>query len=99
MIKKILSNSYLLVFFVVSILIIIKTNYSLINIIVLAIGIAVLGIFTIVGNNTKYINMMIKDEMNSNEFEHLSSSYKGTFKLVCWFISLGLSILQIILIV
>ena len=98
MIKKILSNSYLLVFFIISVLIIIKTNYSLINIIVLAIGIAVLGIFTIVGNNTKYINMMIKDEMNSNEFEHLSSSYKGTFKLVCWFISIGLSILQIILI-
>lgn len=98
MIKKILSNSYLLVFFVVSILIIIKTNYSLINIIVLAIGVAVLGIFTIVGNNTKYITMMIKDEMNSNEFEHLTSSYKGTFKIVCWVVSIGLSILQIILI-
>ena len=98
MIKKLLSNSYLFVFLIVSIIILVKTNYSLINIIVLGIGIAILGIFSIVGNNTKYITMMIKDEMNSNEFEHLSSSYKGTFKIVCWVVSIGLSILQIILI-
>ena len=97
MIKRILSNSYLFVFFIISILIVIKTNYSLTNIIIFAIGIAILGLFSIVGNNTKYITMMIKDEMNSNEFEHLSSSYKGTFKIVCWFISIGASILQIIL--
>ena len=98
MIKKLLSNSYLFVFLIVSIIILVKTNYSLINIIVLGIGIAVLGIFSIVGNNTKYITMMIKDEMNSNEFEHLSSSYKGTFKIVCWVVSIGLSILQIMLV-
>ena len=76
MIKKILSNSYLFVFFIISILIIIKTNYSLTNIIIFAIGIAILGLFSIVGNNTKYLTMMIKDEMNSNEFEHISNSYK-----------------------
>lgn len=98
MIKKILSNSYLFVFFIISILIIIKTNYSLTNIIIFAIGIIVLGLFSIVGNNTKYIITMIKDEMNSNEFEHISNSYKGTFKIVCWVVSIGLSILQIILI-
>ena len=97
MIKKILSNSYLFVFFIISILIIIKTNYSLTNIIILAIGIAILGLFSIVGNNTKYITMMIKDEMNSNEFEHLSSSYKGVFNIVWWVVSIGLSILQIML--
>jgi hypothetical protein len=99
MIKKILSNSYLFVFILVSIYVIIKTNYSLMNIIIFAVGLILLGLFSIVGNNTKYITMMIKDEMNSNDFEHISNSYKGTFKLVCWFISLGLSILQIILIV
>lgn len=98
MIKKILSNSYLFVFFIVSILIIIKTNYSLTNIIIFAIGIIILGLFSIVGNNTKYIITMIKDEMNSNEFEHISNSYKGTFKIVCWVVSIGLSILQIVLI-
>lgn len=99
MIKKILSNSYLFVFFIISVLIIIKTNYSLTNIIIFAIGIAILGLFSIVGNNTKYLTMMIKDEMKLNDFELISNSYKGTFKFVCWFISIGLSILQIILIV
>ena len=98
MIKKILSNSYLFVFILVSIFVVMKNNYQMINLIIFAIGLILLGLFSIVGNNTKYITMMIKDEMNSNDFEHVSNSYKGTFKLVCWFISLGLSILQIILI-
>ena len=98
MIKKILSNSYLFVFILVSIFVVMKNNYQMINLIIFVIGLILLGLFSIVGNNTKYITMMIKDEMNSNDFEHVSNSYKGTFKLVCWFISLGLSILQIILI-
>ena len=96
MIKKILSNSYLFVFILVSIFVVMKNNYQRINLIIFAIGLILLGLFSIVGNNTKYITMMIKDEMNSNDFEHVSNSYKGTFKLVCWFVSLGLSILQII---
>ncbi len=98
MIKKILSNSYLFVFLIVSICVVISNNYQMVNLIVFAIGLILLGLFSIVGNNTKNITMMIKDEMNSSDFEHVSNSYKGTFKLVCWFISLGLSILQIILI-
>ena len=96
MIKKIFLNSYLLVFIAVSIFVVIKTNYAFINLIVFAIGLIVLGLFSVVGNNTKYITMIIKDEMNSDEFEHVSSSYKGTFKVVCWFISIGLSILQVL---
>lgn len=98
MIKKILSNSYLFVFIIVSICVVISNNYQMVNLIIFAIGLILLGLFSIVGNNTKYITMMIKDEMKSNDFEHVSNSYKGTFKFVCWFISIGLSILQIILI-
>lgn len=98
MIKKILSNSYLFVFVIVSIFVLIKTDYSFVNLIVLAVGIIVLGLFSLVGGNTKYITNMIKEEIDSNDFNHFSSSYKGIFKGVCWFISLGLSILQIILI-
>jgi hypothetical protein len=60
-----------------------KNNYQMINLIIFAIGLILLGLFSIVGNNTKYITMMIKDEMNSNDFEYVSNSYKGTFKLVC----------------
>ena len=96
MIKKILSNSYLFVFILISIYVVTKNNYKMISLIVFAIGLILLGLFSIVGNNTKYITMMIKDEMNSNDFEHVSNSYKGTFKLVCWFISIAASILQII---
>ena len=96
MIKKILANSYLFVFILLSIFVVMKNNYQMINLIIFAIGLILLGLFSIVGNNTKYITNMIKDEMNSNDFEHVSNSYKGTFKLVCWFISLGLSLLQII---
>ena len=99
MIKKILSNSYLFVFILVSIFAVMKNNYQMINLIIFAIGLILLGLFSIVGNNTKYITMMIKDEMKSNDFEHISSSYKGTFKVVCWFVSIGLSILQIIFII
>lgn len=97
MIKKILSNSYLFVFILVSICVVISNNYQMINLIIFAIGLILLGLFSIVGNNTKYITMMIKDEMKSNDFEQVSNSYKGTFKFVCWFISIGLSILQVIL--
>lgn len=96
MIKKILLNSYLFVFILVSIFAVYKSEFSMVNIIVFGIGIVILGLFSLFGNNTKYITMMIKDEMNSNDFEHLSNSYKGTFKLVCWVISIGLSILQIL---
>ena len=96
MIKKILSNSYLFVFILVSIYVVLENNYQMINLIIFAIGLILLGLFSIVGNNTKYITMMIKDEMNSNDFEHISNSYKGTFKIVCWFVSIAASILQII---
>ena len=99
MIKRFLANSYLLVFIIASLIILKKTEFALPNLIICGIGIVLLALFSLIGNNTKHITNMIKSEMNSNDFEYLSNSYKGTFKIICWFISLGLLILQIILIV